>query len=192
MENDDDKSEEDTRKETVCSELSNCLSATDTQDVETVMSFVLAKTEEVRAGATRNASAKPEKTGRAKRREKRLKNEPQSVLSGKCIAAAMELQVCIHAYGVFCLSFSLEEGPSGVHVLDFAEARATELNHMVKAMRSKGGSKRAFQGLPRHMRRRAMSHNVKRLPHRLRKKAEIEVHKLIFVASVISSIFTSI
>lgn len=85
--------------------------------------------------------------------------------------------VCTHTYFNVSLlySFHLEEGPSGVHVLDFAEARATELNHMVKAMRSKGGSKRAFQGLPRHMRRRAMSHNVKRLPRRLRKKAEIEV-----------------
>jgi hypothetical protein len=46
---------------------------------------------------------------------------------------------------------------------------------MVKALRSKGGSKRTFQQLPRHMRRRAMSHNVKRLPRRLRSQAEREV-----------------
>ena len=59
--------------------------------------------------------------------------------------------------------------------MDFAEARATELSCMVKALRSKGGSKRTFQQLPRHMRRRAMSHNVKRLPRRLRSQAAREV-----------------
>lgn len=68
-----------------------------------------------------------------------------------------------------------EEGPAGVHVLDFAEARATELCSMTKAMASKGSSKRTFQCLPRHMRRRAMSHNVKRLPRRLRPAAAKEV-----------------
>lgn len=82
-------------------------------------------------------------------------------------------------------------------MLDFAEARATELNHMLKAMRSKGGSKRAFQGLPRSMRRRAMSHNVKRLPRRLRKKAEIEVFLQsllrfsVFITSISTFIITS-
>lgn len=74
-------------------------------------------------------------------------------------------------------NYAVEEGPSGVHVLDFAEARATELSCMVRALRSKGGSKRTFQLLPRHMRRRAMSHNVKRLPRRLRSKAKSEVIK---------------
>ena len=49
------------------------------------------------------------------------------------------------------------------------------MSNMVKAMRWKGGSKRAFQMVPRHMRRRAMSHNVKRLPRRLRKAARKEV-----------------
>ena len=72
-------------------------------------------------------------------------------------------------------NFAVEEGPLGVHVLDFAEARATELSCMVKALRSKGGSKRTFQQLPRHMRRRAMSHNVKRLPRRFRTQAAREV-----------------
>lgn len=74
--------------------------------------------------------------------------------------------------------YAVEEGPSGVHVLHFAEARATELRCMVKALRSKGGAKRTFQLLPRHMRRRAMSHNVKRLPRRLRSKAKGEVIKI--------------
>lgn len=60
-------------------------------------------------------------------------------------------------------------------MLDFAEARAAELGNMVKAVRSKMGGKRTFQQLPRHMRRRAMSHNVKRLPRRLREAARKEV-----------------
>ena len=68
-----------------------------------------------------------------------------------------------------------EEGPAGIHVLDFAEARAAELCSMAKAMTSKGSSKRTFQDLPRHMRRRAMSHNVKRLPRRSREAAAKEV-----------------
>lgn len=77
-------------------------------------------------------------------------------------------------YHVSCCCL-LGEGPSGVHVLDYAEARANELKNMVQAMKSKGGAKRTFQLLPRHMRRRAMSHNVKRLPRRLRKLAQREV-----------------
>ncbi len=88
-------------------------------------------------------------TGRAKRREKRLRNEP--------------------------LDVTCQEGPTGVHVLDFAEARATELCSMVNALSSKGDSKLPAQKLPRHMRRRAASHNVKRLPRRLREAASREV-----------------
>ena len=60
-------------------------------------------------------------------------------------------------------------------MLDYAEARANELKNMVQTMKSKGGAKRTFQLLPRHMRRRAMSHNVKRLPRRLRTTAKREV-----------------
>lgn len=72
----------------------------------------------------------------------------------------------------------LGEGPSGVNVVDFVEARATELNSMQKALKHKGKGKRVFQTLPRHMRRRAMSHNPKRLPRRLREAAAKEVNTL--------------
>ena len=95
---------------------------------------------------------------------------------------------CQHGSGLKCRNSSsylshilylsnllLGEGPSGIHVLDYAEARALELSNMVRALKSKGGTKRTFQLLPRHMRRRAMSHNVKRLPRRLRKAATKEV-----------------
>lgn len=39
-----------------------------------------------------------------------------------------------------------------------------------------GGARRTFQLIPRHLRRRAMSHNVHRIPRRLRDAAQKEVH----------------
>ena len=67
--------------------------------------------------------------------------------------------------------------PRGINVAEFAEARALELASMLKALgkASKAKSKRAFQSLPRHMRRRAASHNIRRVPRRLRQKAKYEV-----------------
>uniref|UniRef100_A0A3Q2PV85 POP1 homolog, ribonuclease P/MRP subunit n=1 Tax=Fundulus heteroclitus TaxID=8078 RepID=A0A3Q2PV85_FUNHE len=50
----------------------------------------------------------------------------------------------------------------------FARARAAEVNAMLKAVTKTAASSHLFQGLPKHMRRRAMSHNTKRLPRRLR------------------------
>ncbi|XP_038147770.1 ribonucleases P/MRP protein subunit POP1 [Cyprinodon tularosa] len=50
----------------------------------------------------------------------------------------------------------------------FARARAAEVNAMLKAVTKTTGSSQVFASLPRHMRRRAMSHNTKRLPRRLR------------------------
>jgi hypothetical protein len=38
-----------------------------------------------------------------------------------------------------------------------------------------GSTHRAWQELPRHLRRRAASHNVRRVPHRLRQKSRAEV-----------------
>ncbi|KAG0210747.1 hypothetical protein BGX28_009022 [Mortierella sp. GBA30] len=62
-------------------------------------------------------------------------------------------------------------------VVNFAEARAFEINAMHTAMeRSKdAAAERAFQSLPRNLRRRAASHNIKRLPVRLRERAKREV-----------------
>lgn len=53
----------------------------------------------------------------------------------------------------------------------FARARAAEVSAMLKAVRKTTSSSRVFEALPKHMRRRAMSHNTKRLPHRLREVA---------------------
>ncbi|KAF9958011.1 hypothetical protein BGZ72_001040 [Mortierella alpina] len=62
-------------------------------------------------------------------------------------------------------------------IVNFAEARAFEINAMHTGMeRSKDASaERAFQSLPRNLRRRAASHNIKRLPVRLRERAMREV-----------------
>ncbi|KAG0051075.1 hypothetical protein BGZ83_004107 [Gryganskiella cystojenkinii] len=51
-------------------------------------------------------------------------------------------------------------------VVNFAEARAFEIKAMHTAMKSSqdSASQRAFQSLPRNLRRRAASHNIKRLP----------------------------
>uniref|UniRef100_A0A672GZ02 POP1 homolog, ribonuclease P/MRP subunit n=1 Tax=Salarias fasciatus TaxID=181472 RepID=A0A672GZ02_SALFA len=50
----------------------------------------------------------------------------------------------------------------------FARARAAEVSAMLKAVTKTTGSSHVFGALPKHMRRRAMSHNTKRLPRRLR------------------------
>ena len=77
-----------------------------------------------------DATPQKTKTGSAKRCEKKLKNEP--------------------------LSVTAETLPGGLQVVDFAEARATELLCLLKAVTGKEMGKRTFQKLPRHMRRRAM------------------------------------
>ncbi|KAL7835658.1 hypothetical protein SRHO_G00280050 [Serrasalmus rhombeus] len=53
----------------------------------------------------------------------------------------------------------------------FAKARAAEVNAMLRAVTKTTGSCHVFGALPKHMRRRSMSHNTKRLPCRLREAA---------------------
>ena len=65
------------------------------------------------------------KTGSAKRCEKKLKNEPSSVTA--------------------------ETLPGGLQVVDFAEARATEFQCLLKAAAGKEMGKRTFQNLLHHM-----------------------------------------
>ena len=86
------------------------------------------------------------------KRERRLRHQPKDVLE-----------------------FSEEVEHAGISVYSFAQARADELKAMLKTTASRSTGKRVFQSLPRHMRRRAMSHNVKRLPRRLREAAQREV-----------------
>lgn len=58
----------------------------------------------------------------------------------------------------------------------FAKARVAEVKAMLKAVTKTTGSCHVFGALPKHMRRRAMSHNTKRLPCRLREVANKMVH----------------
>lgn len=66
--------------------------------------------------------------------------------------------------------------PNSIDVLDFAKARATEMNMLKKDIddAKTRGARRVFQTLPKSMRRRAASFNIKRLPTRLRMKAIME------------------
>ncbi|XP_029359366.1 ribonucleases P/MRP protein subunit POP1 [Echeneis naucrates] len=61
-----------------------------------------------------------------------------------------------------------KELPKCISAGGFARARAAEVNAMLKAVSKTTGSCHVFGALPKHMRRRAMSHNTKRLPRRLR------------------------
>lgn len=66
---------------------------------------------------------------------------------------------------------------TGIKVSSFAEHRAIEIQAMTELVKDTGGNHTAFQKLPRHMRRRAMSHNIKRIPRRLHAVAKLELSK---------------
>ncbi|KAM6214387.1 ribonucleases P/MRP protein subunit POP1 [Rhynchocyon petersi] len=74
---------------------------------------------------------------------------------------------------------SSQEIPKYITASTFAQARAAEISAMLKAVTQKSSNAMVFQTLPRHMRRRAMSHNVKRLPRRLREIAQKEAEKAV-------------
>eukprot|EP01132_Coremiostelium_polycephalum_P002765 gene2765-3439_t len=60
---------------------------------------------------------------------------------------------------------------------NFADARRNEINEFINAVTVKKSNARAFQSLPRYLRRRTMSHNVYRLPIHLRRRAQREMEK---------------
>ncbi|XP_022440431.1 ribonucleases P/MRP protein subunit POP1 isoform X2 [Delphinapterus leucas] len=72
-----------------------------------------------------------------------------------------------------------QEIPKYITASTFAQARAAEISAMLKAVAQKSSNSLVFQTLPRHMRRRAMSHNVKRLPRRLQEIAQKEAEKAV-------------
>ncbi|KFO35245.1 ribonucleases P/MRP protein subunit POP1 [Fukomys damarensis] len=72
-----------------------------------------------------------------------------------------------------------QEIPKYITASTFAQARAAEISAMLKAVTQKSSNSLVFQTLPRHMRRRAMSHNVKRLPRRLQEMAQKEAEKAV-------------
>ncbi|KAF8272238.1 ribonucleases P/MRP protein subunit POP1-domain-containing protein [Lactarius quietus] len=70
------------------------------------------------------------------------------------------------------------ELPNSIDVEAFAESRIFEIKAMQEAMNNEstaGSTHRAWQELPRHLRRRAASHNVRRVPLRLRPKSRAEM-----------------
>ncbi|KAI8459794.1 ribonucleases P/MRP protein subunit POP1-domain-containing protein [Phakopsora pachyrhizi] len=70
-----------------------------------------------------------------------------------------------------------ENLPQFLNVEKFISSRTFEINAMEKALRTarQGTGQRAFQTLPRHLRRRAASHFARRVPTRLREKARFEM-----------------
>lgn len=71
----------------------------------------------------------------------------------------------------------MESVPSSLEPVAFARARTAEVLLLKRDISESvfRGSRRVFQTLPRHMRRRAASFNIRRLPTRLREKALAEV-----------------
>ncbi|KAG7470041.1 hypothetical protein MATL_G00135510 [Megalops atlanticus] len=70
-----------------------------------------------------------------------------------------------------------QELPKYITASTFAKARAAEVCAMVRAVSKTTGSSHVFGALPKHMRRRAMSHDTKRLPARLREGAQKMLEK---------------
>lgn len=59
-----------------------------------------------------------------------------------------------------------------INVLNFAECRSQEIMTLMNEISRQGG-KFSIQRLPFHMRRRAASHNPKRLPRNLRAQVKL-------------------
>jgi len=68
-------------------------------------------------------------------------------------------------------------GEGELNVEKFVKAREFEIKALEDGMRKSKNflSQRAFQSVPRDLRRRTASHNVKRVPKRLRARAQKEV-----------------
>ncbi|CEL51735.1 ribonuclease P [Rhizoctonia solani AG-1 IB] len=72
---------------------------------------------------------------------------------------------------------SIDGLPAALDVERFAQARSFEIGAMQSAIKTAtaAASHRVWQTLPRHLRRRAASHDVRRVPVRLREKAKLEI-----------------
>ncbi|XP_011269847.2 ribonucleases P/MRP protein subunit POP1 [Camponotus floridanus] len=67
--------------------------------------------------------------------------------------------------------------PSEVNIMHFVSSRAREISAMTSSIENPKQTKLIFQKLPVYMRRRVMSHNVKRLPRRLREAHSAQMAK---------------
>ncbi|TFK70360.1 POP1-domain-containing protein [Pluteus cervinus] len=116
----------------------------------------------------------------APKRKNDESNEPQSSRDKKKqkVVAARTIAVQKNAIpGPSTIPNSMKGLPGAIDVEKFAEARAFEIDAMQDAIKnaSSAATHRAWQVLPRHLRRRAASHDVRRVPLRLREKARSEM-----------------
>ncbi|KAH7340957.1 ribonucleases P/MRP protein subunit POP1-domain-containing protein [Rhizoctonia solani] len=79
---------------------------------------------------------------------------------------------------------SIDGLPATLDIERFAQARSFEIGAMQSAIKTatEAASHRVWQTLPRHLRRRAASHDVRRVPVRLREKAKLEVRPLVEIS----------
>ncbi|XP_070152471.1 ribonucleases P/MRP protein subunit POP1 [Polyergus mexicanus] len=70
-----------------------------------------------------------------------------------------------------------ESLPHEVSIMQFVSSRAREISAMTSSIENPKQNKLIFQKLPIYMRRRVMSHNVKRLPRRLREAHSAQMAK---------------
>ncbi|XP_013380528.1 ribonucleases P/MRP protein subunit POP1 [Lingula anatina] len=69
----------------------------------------------------------------------------------------------------------LSQAPREINISEFTKSRISEIELLTKTVMSKTSKRNPRQNMPRHMRRRAASHNIKRLPRRLRMQAMAEI-----------------
>ncbi|KZS93212.1 POP1-domain-containing protein [Sistotremastrum niveocremeum HHB9708] len=95
------------------------------------------------------------------------------------VAFARDIAVQAATSGSNQVNSSLPNSPV-IDVEKFAQARSFEINAMKTSLdnTSTSGTHRVWQTLPRHLRRRAASHDARRVPLRLRDKAKAEMHPL--------------
>lgn len=69
------------------------------------------------------------------------------------------------------------ELPDLLKTYKYAADRVTEIDSLISAINNPNQTKLVFQKLPKHMRRRAMSHNPKRLPRKYRQSHKAQMLK---------------
>uniref|UniRef100_A0A3Q4GIL5 POP1 homolog, ribonuclease P/MRP subunit n=1 Tax=Neolamprologus brichardi TaxID=32507 RepID=A0A3Q4GIL5_NEOBR len=95
---------------------------------------------------------------KVKMREKKMRNQPASVQYPSSSSNVERVgNTGYNPVNDFHLHLYLAHSAGA-----FARARAAEVSAMLKAVRKTTSSSRVFEALPKHMRRRAMSHNTKR------------------------------
>jgi len=106
---------------------------------------------------------------RKKRWEKKMRFQPQNILLKDDEDNEYYKKLLNEAD---CDEFEM---PRTISVYRHVEETSNEIKAMLKATKQHSGSKTALQCLPRHMRRRSSSHNIKRLPKSIQNLAEMQM-----------------